>query len=148
MTTTTTTTHSPDREVRPILSGWQVVTLVALALGCAFALLLLLPEADRRQVLSEAGGVIAPYVAPVLAAVAAAVAAWAARSAKHETARQTPLLQTAVAQTNGALTRRDDHIRELEAKLERALLATPAPDGPSPAGEGPSTATMPAGFTA
>ena len=142
-------TPAPAREERPLLTGWQVVSLVALALACALALLLLLPEADRRQVLSEAGSVIAPYVAPVLAAVAAAVAAWAARAAKHETAKQTPLLETAVAQGNGALTRRDEHIRDLEAKLERALLAVPVPpEGPSPAGEGPSTATMPAGFVA
>lgn len=140
----------PSPEPRPLISGWQVVALVALVLAALFAVVLLLPPLERRQVLSDAGGVLAPYVAPILAAVAAAVAAWAARAAKHETAKQTPLIRTAVAQTNGALTRRDERIRELEAQLEaghaRERDAAPPAAVPSPAGEGPSTSTLPSGF--
>lgn len=125
-----------------MVTGWQVVALVVTVLGCALALLLLLPPTDRRQVLSDAGGVVAPYVAPVLAAVAAAVAAWAARAARHETARQTPLIEAAVTNTNGALSRRDERIAELESTLAAVTGSTVPPPSPD---EGPGAATM-AGF--
>lgn len=111
--------HDPAHAApgRPLLTGWQIVALVALVLAAGFALLLLLPTSQRRDVLNDLGGVFVPYIAPILGALAAGVAAWAARGAKLETARQTPMIQTAVRQTNGALTSRDAKIAALEAQL-------------------------------
>jgi hypothetical protein len=108
----------PDPAPPRFLSGWQLVVLVGLvAVSLEGGLLLIAPN-DRLDLLRDIGGLLAPYAGTVLAAGAAVVAAYAARATKHETARQTPLIEQTARNTNGALTERDRRIAELEARLQ------------------------------
>lgn len=92
---------------------WPAVALVAVVAAFCLGGLLLMPAADRPELVHGAGSVMAPAVGTILAAVAAAVAALAARASHKETQAQTPIIQAAAdaasaaeVQTNGQLTAR------------------------------------------
>lgn len=122
---------TPAPEPARLLTGWQIIALVGLVLGFLVGGLLLVDPAERTDLMRSVGSTVAPHAGTILAAVAAMVAAAAARATRHETARQTPMIETAVRNTNGALTARDERIRELEAQLEaghaRERVTTPDP---------------------
>lgn len=108
---------APPSTPPKVVTGWQLVALVAVVVGGVVAAGLLLSEPHRAEILGNVGRAVAPYAGTVLAAVAALVAALAARAAKHETSRQTPLIEATARQTNSVLTSKDAELAALREQL-------------------------------